>query len=161
MSTDLSLEDYRRILERYLGFFTAYEAIQHEGAFEGLHGVPKTQALRQDLLALGESNDEINALPVCTSLPEIKTRAQALGALYVMNGSELGGLMIAKHLATRPFFSAAAGTFFTADPKVVSGRWRAFLETLESDAQGDEAVVVETALKMFAVLDHWMAGSPS
>lgn len=79
---------------------------------------PRTAALRTDLAALGlEMPDPLPFAP-----PEIE--AAAFGALYVIEGSRLGGAMLAKQV---PAFLPHAYLSATHQP----GSWRAFGELLD------------------------------
>jgi hypothetical protein len=58
----------------------------------------KTAWLHQDLLALNFSEREIEAIPVCVEIPELTSVARGIGCLYVLEGSTLGGAVIARQL---------------------------------------------------------------
>lgn len=161
MAKDLLEAEYRSILERYYGFFFAFEAALRanpEAAkmVAGLDTRPKTPDLRADLIGFGLSPAQIDALPICRSLPPLTTPGERLGAMYVTEGSALGGLLISKHLADFSFFRPERGTFFRADPKTVSERWKTFIGGLEAAGAGVETTVIESAVATFKALDDWM-----
>jgi heme oxygenase len=83
--------------------------------------------------------------------PGLSTRSEALGALYVMEGSSLGGRVILKEL-TRGGVSLAGLGFLDPYGSDAGPRWRSFLAILErevhSGEQRDDAV--SGALNAFA-----------
>ena len=161
-SATLTESAYRQILERYYGFFVAFEAALQADSFseqvaKDLKVRFKSTDLRADLLSFGETDLQIDSLEVCHELPALESRAQILGALYVLEGSALGGLLISKHLSGFSFYRPERGSFFLADPKTVSTNWKAFLERLEGVPFVDEDEVIASAVLTFDLLDRWMA----
>src|ERR1700753_1100409 len=93
-----SLDDYARLLQLFFAFFGGLEKLIEPYIDEGiLPDYPerrKTAAIVADLELLN------SAIPATADeLPEVTGTAQALGALYVMEGSTLGGQHIRKMLA--------------------------------------------------------------
>ncbi|MGH9752373.1 MAG: biliverdin-producing heme oxygenase, partial [Blastocatellia bacterium] len=94
-------DDYRRMLERFLGFYgpveTALERHFSRRAdgfnFERRRKVPM---LVSDLRSLGV--EQFTTLPRCALLPTISSTPQAFGCLYAIEISTLGGQTIARHL---------------------------------------------------------------
>ncbi|MDF8335238.1 biliverdin-producing heme oxygenase [Novosphingobium cyanobacteriorum] len=79
----------------------------------------RTCALHQDLMALGQAPPQ--TLPF--TLPA--GPAARWGALYVLEGSRLGGAMLRRHLP-----EGAPSAFF--DARHAPGRWQAFLGRLDA-----------------------------
>lgn len=160
-SRDLTESDYRSILEGYYGFF---DALESEFAASAAHSqVPhfherlRSARLKSDLQSLGLSDSQIANLPRCTRLPSVKSESEFLGTMYVTEGSTLGGMLIAKHLQTMPFFSPDRGSFFVSNPQEVSSRWKAFIDHLEARSPSlDEAATLSAATATFTKLDEWM-----
>jgi heme oxygenase len=77
--------------------------------------------------------------------------AALLGAMYVMEGSTLGGQLIARHLEISLKFDSGNGySFFQGHGSRTGPLWREFCETLRtrvSDRESDRAV--EAARRMF------------
>ncbi|MFI2741878.1 biliverdin-producing heme oxygenase [Zhouia sp. PK063] len=86
-------------------------------------------------------------------LPQINNLAQALGALYVIEGSMLGGMMIGEHLPKcEALKEITAFHFFTKDKKEVAERWRNFCSMIRSENLSDKEIeeVIESAKNTFA-----------
>jgi heme oxygenase len=85
-----------------------------------------------------------------TSL-DILTPAEALGALYVLEGSSLGGRVILKELKRRDVSLAGLG-FLDPYGADTSRRWQSFLAILEREITSCEqkADAVKGALDTFA-----------
>lgn len=92
----MTRDHYRDFLGRFLGYYAPLETQLLKAAQWGEIGFDyteryKTPRLKQDLLALGSSNDDIANIPRCADLPAIATTAELLGCLYVIEGATLGG----------------------------------------------------------------------
>ncbi|RYZ54811.1 MAG: heme oxygenase, partial [Chitinophagaceae bacterium] len=87
-----STSDYAAILKMFHGYFHPIEKLieqqLHTGLLPDLAERRKSSSLLEDLRLLGEATD---SLPLCSDLPPIKNPAEAFGALYVLEGSTLGG----------------------------------------------------------------------
>jgi hypothetical protein len=78
----IDLAHYRSLLVRLYGFYVPFEAAA------GIAG-DRSNWLRADLAAVG--GYALATIPRCTSLARLDTQARQLGALYVVEGSTLGG----------------------------------------------------------------------
>lgn len=91
-------------------------------------------------------------------LPEFTADAEFLGAMYVMEGSRLGGQFIAKHVEQVLGLEAGRGdAYFRGDGAQTGARWREFLDVLRlrvPDAETD--VVIHAAKMMFQSFGEWM-----
>jgi heme oxygenase len=84
--------------------------------------------------------------------PEIATRAEALGALYVLEGSSLGAKKILKTLRSRGV-STDDLHFLNPYGKDAGAYWRTFLEVLERETAHNQSTMnacVSGAIKAFA-----------
>ncbi|MGY1814638.1 biliverdin-producing heme oxygenase [Blastococcus sp. SYSU D00820] len=111
-----------------------------------------------DLQALGAGADD-GARP---ELPEVPTTDDALGRLYVLEGSTLGGTFIDRHLAALPHLAPGTrlGAFSPYGPET-GAMWHAFRRVTREHvaAGGDAGRVVAAARETFTVLADWCEGA--
>jgi heme oxygenase len=111
----------------------------------GWHYRPRVPALREDLRALGQQP----GLP--TAPPRVDDDAARWGMLYVIEGAQLGGRMIARSLRQQqPALSGALRYFELANDDPVG--WRRFQATLDRclDTPSARAAAIDGAQAMFA-----------
>ena len=169
MRDDLSLADYRRLLERYFTFYAPVEA-RLAGVFVTipLGGLDfetrrKLPLLRADLAALG--GPAADTLAVCDALPPLHTPAQAMGCLYVLEGATLGGMVIGRHVQRTLGLTPDCGArFFHGSGPRTAEMWRAFRAAMvvfaadadaADDADATADAVVDTANETFRSLRRW------
>jgi heme oxygenase len=157
----LGASAYRDLLARLYGFHRRFEAGFAEAPAEmadaiELRARARSEALARDLESLGSAS-HVETLPLCEAVPSLETEPQWLGALYVTEGSTLGGAAIARALAASGFKSDQRH-FFEAYGDRRSQMWRSFLARLERHA-GDEAAAREAqsaAQSAFDAFETWM-----
>ncbi|MFO1147915.1 MAG: biliverdin-producing heme oxygenase [Alsobacter sp.] len=117
----------------------------------------KLAFLERDLQALGLAAIEGG----CDDVPILGTRAQALGSLYVIEGSTLGGQLIARHARSLLALPRGEGTsFFESYGAAVGKRWVAFRQLLaESSSPTTDAAAVASARQTFLCLGRVLGGS--
>jgi heme oxygenase (biliverdin-IX-beta and delta-forming) len=162
----ISLVDYRLLLERLWGFHRSFEiAVGVSAARDGLSldlaQRKRSSMLEVDLIALGASRQQIAELPQYEWLTRMRNRAETMGALYVIEGSTLGGAVIARALA--PVCQPIGGEgrrFFLGYGDQHGAMWRAFLSQLEACSQSaaEELDLVEGARTAFLSFEAWMDG---
>ncbi|QGM93865.1 biliverdin-producing heme oxygenase [Methylocystis rosea] len=150
----IGLDDYRQLLMRLYGFHLAFEDA-HASAMQKLGLITNSRAelIALDLAALGIMRFDVCRLPRCAALREPSSEACALGALYVVEGSALGGALIAEALAP---IVGDARRFFLGGP---SGRevWASLLARVETLAPGEQqARAIDAAVETFRIFEEWM-----
>lgn len=114
-----SLHEYRRLLEVLFGFYEPMESALQEmvPASAGVLFTPprKASLLTRDLFSVGQSQEHIQELSRCADLPQLRTPTQIFGSLYALEGVQLGGATIARHLKHRFNFDAQFGAAFFND----------------------------------------------
>lgn len=152
---------YGDLLGRLYGFHRRFEAGFADAPPEmaeaiELHARARSQALARDLGELGQAT-RVDALPLCQTLPCLTTEPQWLGALYVTEGSTLGGAQIARALAEAGFASGQR-QFFEAYGERRSAMWRSFLARLDRHADDEQAAsdAEQAALAAFDAFETWM-----
>lgn len=163
MSPRLDPARYRDVLARLHGVHAAAEpALDAWHARDALLDWPrrrKLAALEADLADLGLDLTAIAALPLAP-LPPAGTTAEALGTLYVLEGSTLGGRVIERHLRTLPGFPVAATRFLTCYGAQTGARWQTWRRTASAWVGDDEtrsAAVIAAAVQTFVCVRDWCA----
>jgi len=97
------------------------------------------------------------APPAVPDLAAVPGTDEALGRLYVLEGSTLGGVFIDRHLATLPALSGVRLRAFSPYGAETGAMWHAF-RTATRDrvaAGGQAAAVVASARSTFTALAAW------
>ena len=163
MRSDLTFRGYASLLGRLWGFHAPLERSLRTGpdplaAWIDLEAREKAYLLRADLGALGMSNAEIDALPVCETLPPMQSPDNVVGCLYVLEGAGLGGAVLARKLDCHLGRDNPAGRrFFVGRPDPDPMPWPAFCRLLEAFAeQGDLAQIACGARRTFHAMALWL-----
>lgn len=153
-SEGFDLPAYRRLVEAYHGFHAPLDA-----ALAGYQGAErcKAPALVQDLRALNLARHDIDALPLCPTLPRIDSEACALGVMYVLEGSTLGGQVLKRAMAERLGIDADSGAaFLDVYGPETGANWRAFLQRLAEASVSTQAQSVDAAITTFECFEQWL-----
>lgn len=148
---------YRGLLARLYGFHMRWEPEAAALIADPAWFDPRRRAplLVADLGHLGLTPGDIAGLPVHAGLG-MQSRSDALGAMYVLEGSTLGGQLIARHVARTLGFTAGAGcSFYGGRGQQAGVMWRAFCGRLADPDLAAEAAI-RTALQTFAALRLWL-----
>jgi heme oxygenase (biliverdin-IX-beta and delta-forming) len=108
-----------------------------------------------DLRVLGADEDTIAALSECPDVPVVTDRASALGVAYVLDGSTLGGRLIAQTVVAQGV-PAAATTSLTG-VEGTGRRWRETMAAVESAGPDAVPAMTTAALATFAAYRSWLA----
>ena len=159
----LDLAAYRRVLARFYGFHAALEPrLEAAAPWEDLGWAfdvrRKLPLLRRDLAALGL---DPAALPRCDALPPLAGLQAALGCMYVIEGSTLGGQQLARHFARHLGLEATTGAaYFGSYGAEVGPRWRDFRAFLAERGDPADPAGPIAAAGTFAALAAWLAADP-
>ena len=165
---ELTVSGYAALLGRMYGFHAPLER-SLEAVFAAANGAPPYHItpvaranaflLRTDLLDLGVSEAEADALPQCETLPSLATMEQRAGCLYVIEGARLGGAAMANALdyllgserrACRQFLSGQL------DPDPMP--WPHFCRWLEAMAEhADQSAIIASARHTFEAMEQWLS----
>jgi heme oxygenase len=130
-------------------------------AITGLDIHPKAQFIEADLKVLGFNKKEL--LTPLTSMDIRITPAFALGVMYVIEGSSLGGRVILKNINTVLGHDAQnGGLYFTGYGAQTGSHWKAFLGSLieYETLHNAEADIINGANFTFdAISAHFTANS--
>ena len=157
-----SRDNYIETLRYFLGVWEPLD----DRLLEAAEMIPSELSLRErarahlikdDLSKLGLSQTEVDGIPRLGRLPPLESRAAALGAMYVTEGSTLGGQTISKKVAELGIFADSGASFFTGHGAETVTYWRKYcgeLETLLSTEEEIEEAVVE-ATRTFQKVYDW------
>jgi heme oxygenase len=151
-SGGIQADDYRRLLARSYGFYLPIEV-------QLTRGRGRSRRLEADLMALGMTPEDIDALPRCIPLAPLDSVPKALGAAYVVEGAALGGLALARALISNSVDVAPPAAFLLGDGENGGRRWQDFIAELEEDLSGmvELEAAVRSARDTFETFERWMA----
>lgn len=155
------LDGFRLLVARFFGFYAVWEpqvaATLADEAFFGPRR--KLHLLANDLAFLGLDPGALQSLPRCSNLPPLATLPETLGSLYVLEGSTLGGQVIARRLERSLGLSDGRGyAFFRSYGPEAPAMWRAFGERLATLPASVGEASVRSAQATFARLHGWLCG---
>lgn len=154
----IGLADYRDVLARLYGFHAAAEAAFVRFAYRApvdMAARRRTPLLREDLLALEVEATAIDALPLCPDLPPIDDTPALLGCAYVVEGSTLGGRMLAAAVAPLLGGTDAGRRFLLGYGDRHGAMWRAFVAAIEDVPPSRHDGMVAAAVATFAAFERW------
>ena len=165
MSDEFSLDDYKKLLVAFYGFYKPFEekmsaAISRNGVefdYQERLNAPK---LLNDLKYLGTSETEINNIETTEDLPALDSAEKVFGALYVIEGSTLGGQVISRHLRQKFNLDAGNGAAFFSGYGVETGKmWNVFREKITEFADGDvdHEEIIKSANETFKKIGERLA----
>ena len=165
ISEGISLDEYKAVQKKFYGFYKPVEMrIFSIGDWDEpeleLERRRKLPLLVEDMSFLAGAEDEIAGCPCCRSLPRLETAGEAMGCLYVLEGSTLGGRIITGHVKKILGLDENRGcAFFNSYGIDVGAMWKRFLRVLSDHCEryGDAETVVESACQTFLSLDRWLS----
>jgi heme oxygenase len=166
MSQNVTTIQYAQYLSKMYSFVHGFEKmvfplLQHYEQLQ-LNDRRKSQLIASDLALLNYNvlqhyeNDKLFNT-------HYQTAAAALGGMYVLEGSTLGGQFISRHLSDK-LGNAIAGktTYLTAYSIQTGSMWKNFLHLLcaESDRKGFEEEIIKSAINTFSLLNRSLSYEP-
>jgi heme oxygenase len=149
----IGLADYQDLLVRLYGFYLPFEAAM------GI-APDRSNWLAGDLVALN-SNRVLHAAPMCRHVPRLDSLYFRLGALYVAEGSALGGRELAHCLDPLLGKGGTEGRHFFIGRGAGTGEaWRSYLAQLSAapPEPSARAEIIKGAVETFAAFEHWLNG---
>jgi heme oxygenase len=152
MRAMVSINDYIRLLQHFYSYFSSVE--DHLNLYIGSTELPdypqrrKSASLARDITTLGGVLSEKTH---ATMLPEIKNHLQAFGALYVIEGSTLGGLIITQMIRKQLGLNQKGLSFFQSYGEHSTTMWDTFKLTLnqQADTIADADTIIAAAAATF------------
>lgn len=157
MKADLSTAEYVQCLRKLYGVVAAWEEQAPSLSPNWLRALfvarSRKHLLEDDLAWFSTSAPQDRAkLAFITDLPGL------LGAMYVMEGSTLGGQIIARHVQIAlPLTQGHGAAFFRGHGSQTGSLWKEFCEMLATQVPNDQTdTVIASAKAMFATFGEWM-----
>jgi heme oxygenase (biliverdin-IX-beta and delta-forming) len=139
-----SLADYTQLLLKFYGYYKPVEdGIAAHLDVTDLPDLPQRRNARLILEDLTFSNPHTQDIPLASTLPTITNKAEAFGALYVLEGSTLGGRGITKLLLKNNALNLGEHQvrFFNGYGAATGPMWISFIERL--NAYGNNETVLQ------------------
>lgn len=154
------LETYVAMLQLFYSYFGALEdyITQHINpvALSDYQLRRKTESILQDLKTFSGTKPE---KAKSADLPVIKNNLQAFGALYVIEGSTLGGQIISKMITKQLNLTDSKGlSFFSSYRDQTHAMWASFKTALNRQAQNnqEEMLIINAADDTFVKFKYWI-----
>lgn len=150
-------ERIRRFLTRFYGFYRAWEPWIEASPIDSAFFEPrrKLALVRRDLVALGV--DEPDSLDRFSPQIGPATLEWAMGSLYVIEGSTLGGRVIERWLQDAAWLPKGGLVYFSSYGADVGRMWRSFQEKLVGvAASSSSGEMICAANVTFERLHSWL-----
>ncbi len=147
-------DDYTKLLIRLIGFHEAFEAAAHLSNERSCWLARDIETLRGEpvLPSAGRQRPK---------MPQLESAERVLGALYVIEGSALGGRSLARGLDRLLGSGEPNGRrFFEGRGAATGMAWRDFVGRLElvSAEPARRAATIDAAVEIFSVFETWLGG---
>jgi heme oxygenase (biliverdin-IX-beta and delta-forming) len=165
LEPSVSLSDYQKYLSAMYGVTVACEQQVFPALTQLLPDLAdrhKADLVVADLKATGFSEADIQKIPVYHFI--FSSVAEAMGIMYVLEGSTLGGRVLYKHVNQALGLTPETGAaYFWGYGQQTGALWKSFMSALSDFAVGhnEREAIIESAKKTFSLIDHWLAGSNS
>ncbi|MBS1664402.1 MAG: biliverdin-producing heme oxygenase [Bacteroidetes bacterium] len=149
--------DYIGLLSWLYGFYAPLEGqIKKQLTEDNFPGITKRLRTEYILWDIQESGSPLPDSPQCEQMPVIDSFYSALGALYVLEGSTLGGRIIAG-MIVRQLDSTKSLSYFNGYGAETGNMWASFKEYLNqpcTPAQRRE--IISAAEDTFLTFKNWI-----
>ena len=160
LSPSVKVIDYQMYIAKLYGFTKACERdIFPELALilPDLEERKKSDLIEKDLFTTGVSKEKIENIPVF----QFKTSGpgEALGVMYVLEGSTLGGKILYKHINQTLGKDAESGaSYFWGYGQRTGVLWKIFISALAGYAveENCEEEIITSAVHTFSTIDQWL-----
>jgi heme oxygenase len=161
-AADADYDDYVAYLAALSGWLRAVEPAMLErawpAALQAARRAGKSGWIRRDLEAARRAGVAVPPIAACDDLPDLRgSDAYALGVLYVIEGSQLGGRFMAKRFAQA--FPDRDFAYLSGYGDDTGALWKSFLDfmTAQLAAQGPMDEAVRGACDAFDTLGRWLS----
>ena len=163
ISKGVTIVQYADYLKSMYGFVYGFEKMvfpilkQHQ--LLQINDRKKSHFIQADLALLNQTAAQPYVSDELFST-HYQTAAAALGGMYVLEGSTLGGQIISKHLS-KVLGAAVAGktTYLSAYANQTGAMWKSFLQLLceEGASANNEYEIIDSAVNTFSLLNNCLS----
>ena len=117
----------------------------------------RSHLIERDLVILGSSESEIANLPLFSQLTECSTTEQALAILYLLQGSRLGGKVIASNVKSSLGLDERTGcSYFSSNGSDIGHIWGLYKRYIETYLDiKSEKLVIESVINNLSIIEEW------
>ncbi|WP_018611270.1 biliverdin-producing heme oxygenase [Segetibacter koreensis] len=153
-----NLDDYTNILTTFYGYFAPVENEIEKHITNTI--LPDIELRKRSSFIISDLRNlnYTRPLPVAGEIPLINSYLQAAGAMYVLEGSTMGGQHIVQMLIQKPALQERkdAMSFFKGYEEQNMLMWQIFKDHLDTNIhEKDVEEVVQSAIETFVLLDKW------
>jgi heme oxygenase len=148
-------QDYVKFLKLMYGYYSALEKrVQEYVSDMEIEKRRKAERLLEDISYF----ESTITTDMCNELPPITSHAEALGAMYVMEGSTMGGKIIAKMIKGQAGIDGPSGfSFFNGYGEDTGRMWEEFKAFLNRPFDEMEKLnLILTANRTFITFYNWI-----
>ena len=157
-------DQYIKLIKSFLGYYSSIENtfLKFEEEFSQL-GINLKDRLKKNLLIadikhFGVTEEDIKKLPIATDVPAMSNIHEAMGVLYVLEGSTMGGQIIFKQLIKSNIIGpdSAGGNFFKPYGAATMPMWLSFKDSLNKLSNDKNELVLKKARETFNTMEAWL-----
>lgn len=155
-------QDYISLLKAFFGFYQPVEKIftelENDFTSIGIHinYRLKLPLLIKDLTTLGVCQNEMNSIPLNPGPQKISDLYQAMGVLYVLEGSTMGGKIIHRKVREANILTSDDLCFHNPYGPANMSQWNDFKAKLDLLPENKHPLILKSAKETFSGLNHWL-----
>lgn len=155
-----NVNDYIQLLRLMYGYYKPLqdklEPFVAENNITNHFTVRNVEHIINDIRELQPGTNGV--IPLCDRTPEVSSHASSLGALYVTEGSTLGGRVITQMITKRLSISADRGfSFFNSYGEDTPVMWEKFKSIINHPRDAEEqSEMMEAAIETFSTFKDWI-----
>jgi heme oxygenase (biliverdin-IX-beta and delta-forming) len=161
LRSSFTRQHYVAMLRRFYGFHHAWEpqvAAQLDSELPDFFAPRrKLHNIEADLRYFGSEVEDVLRIPSCTTVPTLHSTGSALGSMYVIEGSTLGGRILTRHFGEHLGLLPDAGCrYFSGYEGRTAQMWSAFGELITSRPEAENDDMLDAAVATFDSLGQWL-----
>lgn len=159
-----SLPEYRALLSKMFAIYVALETrLQQVTELpRHLHDLSERWKLAKLVSDLRSLAIPVQTVTYCPDVPALVSVPEALGCMYVLEGSTLGGQILSREILIHLNLTPEAGcAFFSSYGQSVGPMWRRFTKSLEDYVEanpGHRQAILESAVATFQFFSRHLNG---